>query len=164
MNHETEIFRKLVLPHSEMMRLTCLRVLGDPDDALDALQETLAKLWSRRQELDSIENPGAYFRTTARNVSLSMLRSRRIQEADIDSADEPDYEDNRIADRSTLSVVELLMTRLPEPQSRALRMRCFDDLSIEEISTAMHVTEPNVRQLLSRARKKLKELYTLHLK
>ena len=49
----SEIFRQMVMPHAESMRITCLRILGDDTEALDALQDTLIKLWQHADELST---------------------------------------------------------------------------------------------------------------
>ena len=53
--------------------------------------------------------------------------------------------------------VRLLISHLPEPQGRIMLMRDVEDRSFEEISIEIGLTEVNIRSILSRARKKIRE-------
>jgi len=57
-----------------------------------------------------------------------------------------------------LSQVMVMIEHLPPQQKTILEMRCIKDLSIEEIEKATGLTNINVRTLLSRARKKMREM------
>jgi RNA polymerase sigma factor (sigma-70 family) len=48
------------------------------------------------------------------------------------------------------------MEKLPEKQSRALKMRAFEGLEYQEIAKRMRLSQVNVRVLISIARKQLK--------
>lgn len=154
--NETEIFKRMVLPHAPVMERLLLRMLGE-DDARDALQDTLLRLWEHRSLLFSAENVRAYCLTTARNTASNRLRSlhpaEQVEElpiadlgADRDSADD-------------LRHAETLLEQLPEPQRRAIRLRSYAVMEVDEIAREMDVSESNVRQLLSRGRRRLRELF-----
>lgn len=49
---------------------------------------------------------------------------------------------------------------MPPAQKEILRLSIFEDLSAKEISEITGVSGTNVRQLLSRGRKKIKEIYS----
>ena len=51
----------------------------------------------------------------------------------------------------------MLITCLPEPQAKIMLMRDVEDRSFEEISIETGLTEVNIRSVLSRARKKIRE-------
>ena len=51
-----------------------------------------------------------------------------------------------------------LEEQLAPDQQKVLRLKAFDELTTEEIAKQMSIQPENVRQLLSRARKKLREL------
>src|SRR5262249_23369281 len=55
----------------------CYRVLGRPQDAEDATQETFLSLFRSREKLAQAQSVRAWVRTVARNTAVSMLRTRR---------------------------------------------------------------------------------------
>ncbi|HLY72612.1 MAG TPA: RNA polymerase sigma factor, partial [Planctomycetota bacterium] len=55
----------------------CFRVLGRPQDAEDATQETFLSLFRSKEKLAAANSARAWILTVARNTSISMLRTRR---------------------------------------------------------------------------------------
>lgn len=62
-----------------------------------------------------------------------------------------------IEHKEALSNVEKLLSTLPQTQQLAIRLRHFSDMSILQIADTMEITQENVRQLLSRARRTIKD-------
>ncbi|WP_289683316.1 sigma factor, partial [Paramuribaculum intestinale] len=62
------------------------RLLGDPDDADDAVQDAMLKLWFYRERLDGYSSFDAPAIVTVRRVCLNRLRSLRPH-ADISEAE-----------------------------------------------------------------------------
>lgn len=155
-NKETDIFKRMVLPHAALMERLLARMLGE-EDARDALQDTLLRLWEHREALSAADNIRAYCLTTARNVATNRLRSRHFEES---IEEVPIVESGADADDSDdLRHAEALLEKLPEAQRRAIRLRSYCDMEVEEIAVRMEVSEANVRQLLSRGRRRLRELF-----
>ena len=72
-------FTKLYETYEKKVYAVALRVLGDPDQAEDAAQQTwyrLLKNWERVTVLPWAETEG-YAVTAAKNCALDILRSRR---------------------------------------------------------------------------------------
>lgn len=61
------------------------------------------------------------------------------------------------SDDNELSHLMKCMSDLPQAQQEVIRLRHFADLSIREIAETTRQTETNIRQLLSRARRAMKE-------
>ena len=59
---------------------------------------------------------------------------------------------SRLEAREQLHHLERMLTTLPVNQQTAIRLRHFAGQPLQEVATAMQLTEMNVRQLLSRAR------------
>lgn len=70
----------------------------------------------------------------------------------------------QIEQRDSLDVVTRLIDQLPDNQRDVIRMRDIADLPFEEIEAATGLSPGNIRTLLSRARKKIKEQYIALLK
>lgn len=135
-----------------------MAILGSSTDlAADAVQETMVKIWSKGDELLSVNNPEALsiaiLRTTAIDI---MRRQRKYEQVDTIKDVAPDSP----PDNETATILERIIDTMPAAQKEILRLSIFEDLSAKEISEITGVSGTNVRQLLSRGRKKIKEIYS----
>ena len=133
-------------------------------DAEDILQDAYFKLWNKRDELPDIENPEAFCVTLVKNLSLDFLRSPRAnrREEEIESVftlatdSSPEKE---LETKDKEQQIRQLINRLPENQRQVLRLRGIDDCSMDEIEQITGLNAVNVRVLLSRARKVIREQF-----
>lgn len=152
-------FRQKVLPLQRQMYGIALRMGIPPDDAADAVQETQIKLWRRRDGIpESDSELRLYCLAAFRNECISMLRrSRPI--VGLDEAAELRGDETETTEyRDMKHRIETLIDRLPAGQSRVIRLSGFGGLDNTEIAEATGQTENNVRQLLSRGRRRLREM------
>lgn len=156
---DRKLFEKEILPMYKRMFAVCITIVRDKDEASDAVQEAFAKLWEHRYKLDNVNSYEAYAMTTVKRVCISRLRSRNIQNDTLDNVNEPSTDSNIIEDRSEVELVKKLMGRLPANHRMILTLSSIGLYSNQEIAEITCESEANVRQMLSRARKKLKELY-----
>lgn len=152
--NENIAFSQRVMPHSRKLFAVAFRFLQRAEEAEDVVQDIIERLWQQREQLPSGEQLLPFMLTITRHLCIDRLRSRR-ETGELE--DEADF-DNRIEQRDQVRQLLLLIDRLPPDQQRVLKLRAFDDLPTEEIATLLHLRTDNVRQLLSRARRHLKEL------
>lgn len=154
----TEQFKREYLPLQPAMQRVAERLLGNEDEAADAVQDCFVKLWNDREQLRRVVNREAWCVQLVKNRCLDLLRRRRptvsVEECDALLADSPSAAD--IAERYRAAVD--LMQRLPERQREAVRMRHFDDLPTADIARRLDTSEGNVYVLLSRAYNSLKQM------
>ncbi|MDE7414669.1 MAG: sigma-70 family RNA polymerase sigma factor [Muribaculaceae bacterium] len=158
---EEKEFRQRVMPLQRLMYAMALRLGLPPDDAADAVQETQLKLWRGREGIP--EDPSglkAYCITSIRNECLSLLRRRRRETAPLEAATEMggSVEIPEAEIKDTRRMMEQLIDSLPDGQRRVIRLSSFGEFDVPEISEVTGFTPGNVRQLLSRARKRLREM------
>lgn len=138
------------------------RLVEDVCDAEDLVQETYIKMWNKRDDLLLVDNPESYCITILKNICLDFIRSKARHPSqsseDLQIADKIEVI-SELEQKDEINYVETLLKQLPEQQQQVLKLRHFDDCSTEEIEQIMGLTSVNVRVLLSRARKKIKELY-----
>lgn len=150
--------------HQKLYRIA-YRLLEDVSDAEDMVQETYIKLWNKRDELNHLENTESYTVVTLRNLCLDFLRSKARHREQ--SMDDLDY---GIADSAPTALAEIesddgvaqikqIIDSLPDQQRKIMKMKHLDDYSLEEIEEMTGLSSVNVRVLLSRARKKVRELF-----
>lgn len=155
-------FKHTIAPlHASLYRIA-FHITGNHDDAMDALQETLIGLWRHNDQLARSASPQAYCITTLKNQCITLLRRRKIS-CDINEARySPDESDiaSQTEQRDRLRKVRLAITQLPPTQRRVITLSAFGQCSNSEIAVITGLSEQNIRAALSRARKKIKELFT----
>lgn len=125
------------------------------------------KLWNSRDRIGEPENPTAFSMTALRNTFVDNIRHRREEIAhaslavieDISLTSDTDVGE-LVESRDSVKLVLGLIDRLPVHQRDIMRMRDIADRSFEQIEAATGLSPGNIRTLLSRARKKIKEQYT----
>ena len=143
------------------------RILVSREEAEDATQDVLIKLWKKRQRLGDYNNPEAYAMTITKNHCLDRLKSRQAQNLRI--AHENFHNDqvtslqSKIETSDSISLLENLIKILPEKQQLIAQLRDVECYDFKEISKILDMRETAIRVALSRARKTLKtRLIQLH--
>lgn len=156
-----ERFKSEVTVHYRAMYRVALALLRQPDDAADAVQEAMVRLWDNRGLLDGVADMRAYCCGTVRNEALSRLR-RQSPVENIGDREAPDTADetDRVEQRDELSRVRAAVDVLPEPQRTVMRMNAYGGCSGREIAEATGLSEANVRAILSRTRRQLRTLFS----
>lgn len=157
---DKERFKRLVMPFYPRLLRVASYVFDGGDDARDAVQEVYYRLWRRRDEiLTQAVDLESYCVAMVRNQCLDMIRRRRdaLDLATVDDVEGDDTE-RRYEGREALAVVGALMERLPARQREVMVLRCAEGREISEIARMTGDSEGNVRVLLSRARKRIREL------
>lgn len=157
-------FKRRFLPYHQKLYRVAFRLMGNAQDAEDMVQETYLKLWKKREELPpNIENMEAYCVTLTKNLCFDALRTARLEE------DNRPPEELHIAGESNLmrevelkdevSQVKRIISTLPHQQRQVIVMRDVRECSMEEIEQATGLSSVNIRVLLSRTRKKIREQF-----
>jgi len=157
-------FKQKFLPYHRKLYRSAFQVLGNAQDAEDMVQEAYLKLWQKRNELPpDITNLEAYCVTLVKHLCYD---KRRISQLDEDGR--PPEELSITSDSNVAHEVELkdetnqvltLIGQLPEQQKQVIQMRDVEELPYEEIEKVTGLTSINIRVLLSRARKKIREQF-----
>lgn len=161
---DSKEFSQVVMPHSRRMFAVAFRYLQRPEEAEDLLQDVMMKLWQIRDNLPPDKELLPFLLTVVRNLCLDRLRSRQIKDDTIEDVDitldyiQPLDIDDKVEEKDRLRHLLGLINQLPPDQQKVLRLRAIDDLSTDEIAKQLNITPENVRQLLSRARKRLREM------
>ncbi|MDE5870186.1 MAG: sigma-70 family RNA polymerase sigma factor [Muribaculaceae bacterium] len=155
---EEKEFRQRVMPLQRRMYAMALKLGMPPDDAADAVQETQLKLWRGKAGIpDDSGGLTAYCLTALRNECISFLRKKK-ELSSLDSLNMVGIEPETVDIIEPQKRIEILIDTLPEGQKKVIRLSSFGGYEIQEISEATGFTPGNVRQLLSRGRKRLRDL------
>ena len=154
-------FKQLFLPCHRKLFSVAYRLMSNAQAAEDMVQETFLKLWMQRDKIEKVDNPEAYSITVLRRIFYDKMRAGHLQEVDKDvgslQVSSSQNISKQLEEADEYQRIRLLITHLPEPQARIMLMRDIEDRSFEEISTETGLTEVNIRSILSRARKKIRE-------
>ena len=156
-------FKEQFLPFHPKLYRVALALVGSKDNAEDILQEAYCKLWNKRMELKVVHNLEAFSVTLVKNLCFDYLRSpqanrtnEKIEESLIISESSPDRD---LEKANELEIVQQLIEKLPENQKMVIKLRGLSDCTLEEIEEITNFSATNVRTLLSRARKTIREQY-----
>jgi RNA polymerase sigma factor (sigma-70 family) len=155
---DSRAFAVIYERHHQALYRYCRSIVGNRDDAADALQSTMAAaLRGLAGELREISVKPWLFRI-AHNECISLLRKRRPHAA-IDEAlglEAPEHADAGTRQRLRQLVEDL--RELPDAQRGALVMRELNGLRYEEIGAALGGSAATARQAVYEARGALQEL------
>lgn len=156
-------FKQRFLPcHRKLYRIA-FRLTDNVQDAEDMVQEAYLKLWNKRDELTGVLNAEAYCVALIKNLCYDAMRRTQPDEDERAPEELNLPTDSNIAweveQRDEVLHVRRLIGRLPEQQRQVILLRDVDGCSFEEIGQATGLNAINIRVLLSRARKKIREQY-----
>jgi len=164
-------FSRLVEATSAKMYRLAVKMLNDPQDAEDVLQETYLKAYRHLKDFDGRSGLSTWLYRITTNEALMQLRKRR---PDIISIDEPvettegEQEPVQIIDWCCLPEDVLLsgetrarldgaISHLPHNLRIVFLLRDIEDLSTHKTAEVLNISEVAVKTRLSRARLRLRE-------
>ena len=159
---DAESFKKRFLPFHRKLYYVACRLLENEADAEDLVQEAYIKLWNKREGLTMISNPEAFSVTLVKNMCFDVLRSGKSalnrKTVELHELHDVPQSDNYEA-KDDLSQVKKIIAGLPEQQQNIVVLRDIKGCSYEEIEQITGLSSINIRVLLSRARKKIREQF-----
>jgi RNA polymerase sigma-70 factor, ECF subfamily len=148
----------------------CSRMLGNPDDAAEAAQESFLRVYEGLDRFNGRYQLGAWIARVTTNVCRDYLRARRRRPSesfplegaefalsDTETAADPEAV---VIKRSEGRRVGRVLDALPPSHRAAIVLRDFDGFSYEEIAAALDITERQVKALLHRARRGFRRSWT----
>jgi len=159
-------FRTDILPlKNELFRLA-LRITLNPAEAEDVVQETMIKVWNRRDQWEQIDNIEAFCLTICRNTALDKNRKMANQSQSLDDnvVETPDMSyganpEEQAMQHDRIALVRRLIESLPEKQRTVMLLRESEGKSYKEIAQVMGITEEQVKVNIFRARQAVKQRY-----
>ena len=169
-------FARLVDRYSGPLYRLALKMLGNPRDAEDVLQNTFLKVFQHLDEFEGRSSLSTWLYRIASNEALMQMRKQRPEITLSDTKqedDDSDYEPVQFTDWCCLAEEELLSSEsraaldraiqhLPETLRIVFVLRDIEGLSIRETSQALELSETAVKTRLLRARLRLRDELSLY--
>ncbi|MCI6617511.1 MAG: RNA polymerase sigma factor [Prevotella sp.] len=157
-------FRNDVLPLKNKLYRLALRITVNNAEAEDIVQDTLIKIWNRRESLGEIESIEAFALTMCRNLALDRIKKLGNQNDSLDEygIDHPDNASNPYEDmiqKDRIQLVRRLVDNLPEKQKSCMQLRDFEGKPYKEIAEILDMTEEQVKVNIFRARQTIKQKF-----
>ncbi len=157
---DARAFELLARRHRAALHRVAVRVVGDPAEAEDALQEALLDAWCRIGRFRGDAAFSTWLHRVVTNRSLGVLRRRRPVPVDGIEAPAPARDTpERAAERGAGTVaLHRALARLPAEQRVCFVLRELEGLSYAEIAAVTGASEDAVRGRIHRARTRLAEV------
>ena len=153
-------FKKRFMPLQQMLYREAYRMLCDRFEAEDAVQNCYLKLWEQKEQLGNLISPESYCRKVLKNICIDrwrVIRSREEEDTGIDDSIATDAPPDIEAGEAR-EFLEHFLAGLPEQQRRVMLMQ-MQGQSFEEIAGITGLSAVNVRVIISRVRKRFREMY-----
>lgn len=136
-----------------MFRLAC-SILGRSDEAQDMMQDVAERILRRQESLEDVRNIDSFLAKAVRNACIDRIRRRKETTPKI-----PDIPDEKNPDRwNDRQMVHKALSKLPERQRLAVHLKDIEGYSNKELADILETDETNVRTILSRGRRALREI------
>lgn len=153
-------FLNVVMPFKDKLYRLAKRLLVSREEAEDATQEILLKLWAKNESMGEYKNVEAFAMTMTKNFCLDRLKSKQAGNLKLvhsNYGDENISLQRQLEAEDSVGWMERIMKELPEQQKMVLQLRDVEQYEFEEICDLLDMKPTAVRVALSRARKTVRE-------
>lgn len=152
-----------LLPLKNKLFRLAKRLLVSKEEAEDATQEILYRLWNMEEaQRAKFNNLEAYSITMIKNYCLDRLKSKQVQQTvsgELPQAAVPASLSQAVELKDAHQWVAKIINSLPEKERIIVQLREIEQYSFKEISAVVEMPETSVRVYLSRARKKIRTAF-----
>ena len=156
-------FRDDILPLKDKLYRLALRITFDRAEAEDVVQDTMIRVWNKREEWTQFGSIEAYCLTVAKNLAIDRSQKKEAQNVELTPEMEEESEISgpydQLVNNERMSIIHRLINELPEKQRLIMQLRDIEGESYKEIAKILNLTEEQVKVNLFRARQKVKQRY-----
>ncbi|KAB4110342.1 sigma-70 family RNA polymerase sigma factor [Bacteroides uniformis] len=134
---ELKEFKITVLPLRAKLLNYARKLTDEPEDAEDAVQEVLLKLWNKRLELEQYRSIEAFAMTLTHNICIDMWRCKRNDTLSLDivQAASPTGTPERLLEiKDEIRLMHEIIDSLPNLQRTIMRMKDIEGYETDEIA------------------------------
>ena len=167
---DADAFEALMLAYEKQVYNLALRMVGNPDDALDLSQEAFLRAWRGLSNYRSDSAFSTWLYRLTSNVCIDFLRrekKRKVvplhytdeeEERELDIPDAGPGVEERLIGQAEQEQVAAALNQLDSEYRQALILRVFQDMSYAEIADILGIREGTVKSRIARAREKMRLL------
>ncbi|MBZ5633764.1 MAG: sigma-70 family RNA polymerase sigma factor [Acidobacteriia bacterium] len=171
---DLDAFEELMIRHNQRVYRTLVSILGNPDDARDAMQDTFLKAFQHMGGFEGRSKFSTWLVSIATNTGIQRLRERRPMESlDESGPDDEGFRPRQIqawtddpeqlySQAEMRSLIENGVMKLPVKYRMVLMLRDIEQLPIEEAASALGLGIPAIKARLLRGRLMLREALAPH--
>ena len=156
-------FQEDILPLKDKLFRLALRITFDRAEAEDVVQDTMIRVWNKREEWTQFGSIEAYCLTVAKNLAIDRSQKKEAQNVELTPEMEEESEISgpydQLVNNERMSIIHRLINELPEKQRLIMQLRDIEGESYKEIAKILNLTEEQVKVNLFRARQKVKQRY-----
>ena len=147
-------FEKLIIEHKLLMYRVAKTILSNDEDCADVIQEAIIKAY---EKIDTLREP-MYFKSWLCKIVINECYQLLRQKKNVVHMEE--WLETPIKETGYEKVeVEQMLEKLPEEQSRLLKLFHIEGISILELAHIYEVPENTIKTRLRRSREKMRELW-----
>jgi RNA polymerase sigma factor (sigma-70 family) len=160
-------FNDLVIKLNHKLYGYAFRILRNQEESEDAVQEIFIKLWKMEGKLHEYNSIDALATTMTKNYCIDQLRKQKLL-----SGEEYNSREHRImttpSPHELMEIIESndiifrIIDQLPDSYQVLIRLRDIEGFSYEEIAEKTDQNINNLRVILSRARRIIRDEYNKH--
>lgn len=164
----SEAFTRLYESSRDRIHFLCLKLLGNEDDAADAVQDAFIAAYNKLGGLEDTKAFSAWLSRIAANVCKDYLKKNKPvyvgDDSDantiLDAVEESgeDFIPHTYLDQSETRnmIMEIIETKLSAEQKAVILLHYYNELSVADIAVALDVSAGTVKSRLNSARKLIK--------
>ena len=156
-----QAFEELYFTYVKAIHANISRIIRDPADIDDLIQEVFTALWQNKEKLDAQKGVADWLYIVSFNKSLKLLKKRAAQEKPLSPAIDT-LADSPINTSKEFPSEDLLESRiplireaielLPERKRTAFRRYKLEGNTLDEVASAMGISKATVKGYLKEAR------------
>ncbi len=153
-------FITLIAPFKDKVFRLAKRLLVSNEEAQDATQDILVKLWDKKNGLENYASVEAFAMTMTKNYCLDQLKSKRADNLTLvySNYSEVDSSLEKVIEfQDSVNKVHEIIEGLSNQQKLIIQLRDIEQYEFDEIAEITGIKETAIRVALSRARQTVRE-------
>ena len=159
-------YKNIVIEMRPKLLIISKKITRNMEDAEDVVQEVCLRLWHMRNDVGQYKSIGSLCVTMTKNLSIDKIRSQKKEWGDselVDIAnDDDEMPDRMLEGKDIKSIIRVVINKLPPLQRQVLLLKDIEGYETDEVVEIVGISSESVRNNLSRARKRLRELVEMY--